>query len=50
MYKTHKGSLKKIDAIGRTLIFMDGARIDIPDILRLTSDVFNGLPDDASGV
>ena len=45
VYQTLHGVLKKIDAIQRTLVLMDGTRIEIQDILRLESRIFDGLPE-----
>ncbi len=45
VYQTLQGVLKKIDAIQRTLVLMDGTRIEMQDILRLESRIFDGLPE-----
>ena len=44
-YQTVRGTLKKMDMLHPALILHDGTRIEVQDILRLESRIFDGLPE-----
>ena len=34
-YRTHTGTLRRIDEYARTLVFTDGARVPVDDLLEI---------------